>query len=233
MTQRTRLMTPVLLLFVAALLLWIASRVTWLDVVTYNDQSGEAARALLGNDWQPALMPVALGALAAVAAVALVRGTAARAVGAVIALLGVAAGGLMLSGFGEPDADRAHAVVTGEQEMGRTDAGPGAGDTQRVPEWSQITGLTTHPLGPVLTGAGAVTLLGAGLVVVVRPAHRVRKDDVYLTPAARRAAQAEAAPGAPGEESGKQGTTRVATTPSGDNGRELWQELDEGRDPTE
>lgn len=228
MTQRTRLMTPVLLLFVAALLLWIASRVTWLDVVTYNDQSGEAARSLLGTDWQPALMPVALGAVAAVAAVALVRGAAARAVGAVIALLGVAAGGLMLSGFGEPDPDRAHAVVTGEQEIGRTDAGPGAGDTERVPEWSQITGMTTHPLGPVLTGASALTLLGAGLVVVVRPAHRVRKDDRYVTPAARREAQTAAVPA-----SGDRATTGAATTPSGDSGRELWQELDEGRDPTE
>lgn len=227
MTQRARLMVPVLLLFVSALLLWIASRVTWLDVATFNHQSGEIARSLLGTDWQPALMPVALGAVAAVAAVALVRGVGARAVGGVIALLGVAAGGLMLSGLGEPDAERAHAVVTGDQEIGRTDAGPGTGDTQRVPEWSQVTGLVTHPLGPLLTGAGALTLLGAGVVVIVRPAHRVRGDDRYVTPAARRDVRAETSP-----EPGHRATSGADGATPGDSGRDLWQELDEGRDPT-
>lgn len=227
MTRRARLLVPVLLLFVSALLLWIASRMTWLDVVTFNDQSGEIARSLLGTDWQPALMPVALGAVAAVAAVALVRGVGARAVGGVIALLGVAAGGLMLSGLGEPDADRAHAVVTGEQEIGRTDAGPGAGGTQRVPEWSHVTDLTTHPFGPLLTGAGALTLIGAGIVVVARPPHRVRKDDRYMTPAARRDAQKDAVPAA-----GERAESEADSAASGDSGRDLWQELDEGRDPT-
>ena len=76
MTQRARLLVPVTLLLVGALLLWIASRATWLEVVAFNDQSGEVARTLTGSDWQPALVPLALGAVAAVAAVALVRGRA-------------------------------------------------------------------------------------------------------------------------------------------------------------
>lgn len=59
-----------------------------------------ARRALTGAEWQPALGAAALGALAAIAAVALVRGLAARAVGAVIALLGVAAVALLISSGG-------------------------------------------------------------------------------------------------------------------------------------
>ncbi|WP_309230198.1 Trp biosynthesis-associated membrane protein, partial [Dietzia sp. DQ12-76] len=90
MSQSTRLRLPVVLLVLGAALLWIASRMVWVDVVAFNDQSGEVRRALTGSQWQPALVAVALGALAAVAAVALVRGTGARVVGAVIALLGLA-----------------------------------------------------------------------------------------------------------------------------------------------
>ena len=87
-------MVPVVLLLVGAALLWLASRMTWLEVVAFNDQSGEVARTLNGSDWQPALMPLALGAVAAILAVALVRGVGARVIGAVIALLGVQPGHL-------------------------------------------------------------------------------------------------------------------------------------------
>ncbi|HHX85352.1 MAG TPA: TIGR02234 family membrane protein, partial [Actinomycetales bacterium] len=77
MTPRNRLLVPVVLLLLGAVLLWAASRTAWLEVVAFNDQSGEARRTLVGADWQPALVPIALGAVAAVAAVALVRGTGA------------------------------------------------------------------------------------------------------------------------------------------------------------
>nr|WP_187702665.1 TIGR02234 family membrane protein [Dietzia sp. SLG310A2-38A2] len=204
---------PVLLLLVGAVLLWIASRMVWLDVVAFNDQSGEARRSLTGGQWQPALVPLALGALAAVAAVALVRGTAARVVGAVIILLGVATGALLVSTVGGVDRDRVHSTVTGEEEFGRTNAGPGTAGAQAVPEWSEITEISTRSPGPALTGAGALALIAAGTVPMIWPARKVRRDDLYVTPAARR-----------------------ADPPSGeatvDTGRDLWQELDDGRDPT-
>ena len=214
MTWRARLLAPVALLLVGAALLWIASRMVWLDVVAFNDQSGEARRSLVGADWQPALVPLALGALAAVAAVALVRGTGARAVGAVIMLLGLATGALLLATVGDVDEGRVHSAVTGEQDLGRTNAGPGTTATQTVPEWSEITEVSTRPAGPALTGAGAVALIAAGVIPIVRPARKVQRDDRYVTPAARRE-QPE-----PGD---------AATA---DTGRDLWQELDDGRDPT-
>ena len=213
MSQRTRFRAPALLLLLAAAALWIASRMVWLDVVAFNDQSGEARRSLTGSDWQPALVPLALGALAAVAAVALVRGAGARAVGAVITVLGLATGALLLSTVGDVDEQRVHAAVTSEEELGRTNAGPGTTDAQSVPEWSEITEISTRSSGPVLTGAGAVALIAAGVIPVLWPMRRVQRDDRYVTPAARRG---DPEPG--------------GATPDAD--RDLWQELDDGRDPT-
>lgn len=215
MSRRARLLVPVVLLLVGAALLWIASRMVWLDVAAFNDQSGEARRALVGAEWQPALVPLALGALAAIAAVALVRGLAARAVGAVIALLGVAAVALLISSVGGVDAERVHTVITSDEGVARTNAGPGAEGSESIPEWSRITELSTRPVGPALTGAGAAALLAAGLVVLARPARPVRRDDRYVTPAVRRGTGGEARDDA-----------------DGDAGRDLWSELDEGRDPT-
>lgn len=231
MSRRSTLLSPVVLLLAGAVLLWIASRVVWMDVVAFNDQSGEARRALVGTDWQPALVPLAVGALAAVAAVALVRGAGARVIGGVIALLGVAAGGLMFSSFGEPDTNRAHSVVTSEEDLGRTNAGPGTTGSQSVPEWSEITEIEVRPLGAGLTGAGALALVAAGAFVMVRPARKVGGEDRYVTPAARRGS----APAGAGAENGEKREPVGEVTPgeaAADTGRDLWQELDEGRDPT-
>lgn len=214
MTHRARLLVPVVLLVVGAVLLWVASRMVWLDVEAFNDQSGQARRALTGADWQPALVPLALGALAAVAAVALVRGAAARAVGVVLVLLGAAAGALMFSSVGEVDVDRVHSVITSGEGLARTDAGPGVEGSESIPQWSRITEISTRPVGPVLTGAGAASLMAAGIVVLARPARPVRRDDRYVTPAARRDGAA------------------TGSDPEEDAGRGLWQELDDGRDPT-
>ena len=213
MIQRLRILVPVVLLLVSAVLLWAASRMVWLDVAAFNDQSGLAQRALTGGDWRPALVPLALGSVAAVAAVALVRATAARAVGVVIALLGVAAGALMVTSLGEVDTGRVHSVVTSDEGLARTDAGPGSAGAESIPPWSEVTEVSVRPAGPAVAGAAAVALLGAGVVVMARPARAVQRDDRYVTPAARR----EEAAAAGGD---------------GDAGRDLWQELDDGRDPT-
>lgn len=217
MSARNRLLVPVVLLVVGAALLWLASRAAWLDVVAFNDQSGEARRTLVGADWQPALVPLALGALAAVAAVALVRGTAARVVGVAIAALGLAAGALLTSTLGEVDTDRVHAAVTSEEDLGRTNAGPGAAGARSVPEWSEITATSARATGPALTAAGALALLAAGATAAVRPARAGRRDDRYVTPSARRAGPA---------------ATDDPAAAEPDTGRGFWEDLDEGRDPT-
>ena len=138
---------------------------------------------------------------------------AARAVGAVIALLGAATGTLMFSSLGDVDQDRVHTVITSDEGQARTDAGPGAQGSESVPQWSNVTEVSTRSPGPVLTGVGAVALLAAGLVVMIWPARPVERDGRYVTPAARR--------------------EEAAATGEGDGeGRDLWRELDDGRDPT-
>lgn len=214
MSRRSRLLLPVVLLLLGAVLLWVASRLVWLDVVAFNDQSGEARRTLTGGEWQPALVPLALGAVAAVAAVALVRGAAARVVGAVIVLLGAAAGALVVTSVGEVDSDRVHSVITSGEDQARTDSGPGVSGAEAVPRWSRITELTTRPAGPAATGTGAVALAAAGIVVLLRPPRPVSRDDRYVTPAARREEPATGAGSPDGAEP------------------DPWRELDEGRDPT-
>lgn len=70
---------------------------------------------------------------------------------------------------------------------GRPDQrGPGAEGSESIPEWSRVTELSTRPVGPSLTGAGAAALLAAGIVVLARPARPVRRDDRHVTPAVRR-----------------------------------------------
>lgn len=214
MNQRSRLLVPVVLLLVGAIMLWVASRMVWLDVEAFNDQSGPATRSLTGGQWQPALVPLALGAVAAIAAVSLVRGLGARIVGAVVVLLGVAAATLAFSGVGGVDSDRVHSIITSGEGPARTNAGPGDTGTAAVPVWSRISEISARSPGPAATGAGAAALLAAGLLVMVRPAAAVRRDDRYVTPAARRAEKAAADRG------------------ESDTGRDLWQDLDDGNDPT-
>src|SRR5699024_6407797 len=123
-----------------------------------------------------------------------------------------------------------HAVITSADDVGRTNAGPGVEGSQSGPEWAVVTGMTVHPLGGVLTGAGAVTLLVAGAFGMIRPARRVRQDARFVTPAARReAARAGTAAGGGGPEPGAAPSDGAPEGPA----RDLWQELDAGRDPTE
>ena len=211
--RRTAVLAAVLLLLLAALLLWAASRVTWLDVTAYNDQSGAARRLIVGSAWQPALVPLALGSVAGVAAVALVRGTAARLVGVVLLLLGIAGSALVPGALGAVDTDRVHSVVTSSDggtastSSGRTGT-QGAAD-QPLPPWSEVTAVDTRLPGPVLTGLAASALAAAGLLLMARPPAPVARDGRYLSPAARR------------EKSAKPAVERG-----------MWESLDAGEDPT-
>lgn len=212
-TRRSTVLPVVLMLLLGALLLWAASRVTWLEVSAYNDQSGPARRSIGGSGWQPALVPLALGAAAGMAAVALVRGTAARLVGAVLLLLGIGGAALLPGSLGEVDVDRVHSVVTsGDVGTARTSSGGSGADgsaDQPLPPWSEITDVVTRPVGPLLTGLAALALGGAGLVLILRPPAPVARDDRYLSPGARR---------------------RDADAPSVERG--MWESLDAGDDPT-
>jgi uncharacterized membrane protein (TIGR02234 family) len=182
------------LLVLAAVGLWVASRLTWVDLRTFDGLSPPKLTSLSGATWSSALLPLALLLLATAVAALAVRGWALRMLAILVALASLAAGYLAVSTLETPDV----AVR--------------AADLARLP-LVELVGSHRYYPGPVLTLVTAVcTLIGA--VLLMRAATSAGGTATkYLTPAARRSAA------------------------SHDDGpmseRMIWDELDEGRDPTE
>jgi uncharacterized membrane protein (TIGR02234 family) len=182
------------LLVLSAAGLWVASRLTWVDLRTFDGLGPPKLTTLSGASWSSALLPLALVLLAAAVAALAVRGWALRALAVLVALASLAAGYLAVSTL----------------EM--SDVAVRGADLARVP-LAELVGSNRYYPGPVITLVTAVgTLIGA--VLLMRAATSAGGTATkYLTPAARRSAAAH------------------------DEGpmseRMIWDELDEGRDPTE
>jgi uncharacterized membrane protein (TIGR02234 family) len=161
-----------LLLVLSALALWVASRMTWVDVTSFDGLGQPKSTSLNGATWSTALVPLALVALAAAVAVLAVRGWVLRLVGGLVAVATVGMGYLGLGSWVVPDvaaraADLAQIPVTALI------------DTQR------------HHTGAVLTLVAAGCAL-VGAVLLVRSATRgktgAKDPGKYLAPAAKREA---------------------------------------------
>ena len=182
------------LLAASAVGLWAASRLTWVDLRTFDGLSPPKVTTLSGAAWSSALLPLALVLLATGVAALAVRGWALRVLAVLVALASLAAGYLAVSTLETPD------VAVRAAELAR------------VP-LVELVGSQRYYPGPVITLVTAVcTLIGA--VLLMRAATSARGTATkYLTPAARRSA---------------------ATRDDGPiSERMIWDELDEGRDPTE
>jgi uncharacterized membrane protein (TIGR02234 family) len=183
-----------LLLVASAIGVWAASRLTWVDLRTFDGLSPPKLTTLSGAAWSSALLPLALVLLAAAVAALAVRGWALRVLAVLVALASLAAGYLAVSTLEIPD------VAVRAAELAR------------VP-LVELVGSKRYYPGPVITLATAVcTLIGSVLLMRAATSDRGTASK-YLTPAARRSA-----------------ATRVDGPMSE---RMIWDELDEGRDPTE
>ncbi|MEB3367072.1 Trp biosynthesis-associated membrane protein [Saccharopolyspora mangrovi] len=183
------LWSVLLLVLAGAGALWGASGLTWLSQRFRTPMGTEATSGATGAVLRPELGPMALAALAAIAAVLATGGLLRRLVGVLIAL----AGALL--------AWRAFQQFSGGWFVHATgDVPPGS---------TPIGELSTSPFGPLLMGVGALLLLIAGLLVVVRAGRMPAMGARY------------SAPGAAKEQK------------SQDPDRRLWNELDAGRDPTD
>ncbi|MEU0496291.1 TIGR02234 family membrane protein [Mycobacterium sp. NPDC006124] len=167
-----------LLLVASALALWVASRMSWVDVTSFDGLGQPKSTTLDGATWSTALVPLALVALAAAVAVLAVRGWVLRLVGVLVAVATVGMGYLGIGLWVVPDvaaraADLAQIPVTALI------------DTQR------------HHAGAVLTLVAAVCAL-TGAVLLVRSAATAKtgtKDPgKYLAPAAKREAARQESP---------------------------------------
>ena len=182
------------LLVFSAAGLWAASRLTWVELKTFDGLGPPKLVTLSGAGWSSGLIPLALLLLATALAALAVRSWALRLLAVLLALASLATGYLAISTL----------------EM--TDVAARAADLAHVP-LLQLVGSTRHYPGPVTTLVAAAGTLIAAVLLMRAAASAGRTATKYLAPAARRSA-----------------ARRDQETPSE---RTMWDELDEGRDPTD
>jgi uncharacterized membrane protein (TIGR02234 family) len=193
-----------LLLVLAALGLWVASRLPWVEVTSFDGLGQPKSVTLNGATWSTALLPLALLLLATAVAVLAVRGWPLRALAILVALVSGVTGYLAITQW-----------VVGDVAV------RGAGLAEVTV--ASLVGSQRHYWGAVLTLVAAVcTLLSAALLVRSSGAARGATTK-YVAPAARRAAARESADGKLPDAAGPDSTMSE---------RMIWDALDEGRDPT-
>jgi uncharacterized membrane protein (TIGR02234 family) len=161
-----------LLLVLAALALWIGSRLPWVEVSSFDGLGQPKDTTLSGAAWSTALIPLALLALAAAVAALAVRGWPLRLLAVLVA---AASAGMGYLGIGLW-------VIR--------DIAARAADVAQVPV-AALVGTQRQHWGAVLTVVAAVCAL-AGAVLLVRAAATAKSGtEKYAAPAARRAAARE------------------------------------------
>jgi uncharacterized membrane protein (TIGR02234 family) len=171
------------LLVLAALTLWLASRLPWVDVRSFDGLGQPKAVTLSGAAWSTALVPLALVLLAAAIAALAVRGWPLRLLSVLVAAASAGMAYLAISLW----------VIR--------DVAVRAADLAQIPVAS-LVGTQRHYWGAAITLAAAVCAL-VGAVLLMRTAATARSGSAkfsgaakYLAPAARRAAARRDEPGA-------------------------------------
>ncbi|BBZ60189.1 TIGR02234 family membrane protein [Mycolicibacterium monacense] len=161
-----------LVLVLGAAVLWVASRLTWVEVRSFDGLGQPKTSTLTGAEWATALIPLALLVLAAAVAVLAVRGWPLR----ILAVLVAAA-----------SAGMAYLAIT---LWVIVDVAPRAANLAEVPV-ADLTGTERHFTGAVLTLVAAALVL-AGAVLLMRAAVKgTGGTSRYAAPSARRATATE------------------------------------------
>jgi uncharacterized membrane protein (TIGR02234 family) len=155
----------VVVLPLAAALLWGSSAVYWVGQRYRTPFSGETTAGATGSMLRPELVPLALATLAAVAAVLATGGWLRRLIG----LLIVAEGGLLVW--------RAIDWYVGGWFAYASQAPPGS-----IP----ISPFAANPAGPLLMSVAGAVLVVAGLLVMLRSHRMPTMGARYSAPGARR-----------------------------------------------
>ena len=155
------------LLVVSAAGLWAASRLTWVDLRTFDGLGPPKLVTLSGAVWSSALLPLGLVLLATAVAGLAVRGWALRLLAVLVALASLVTGYLAVSMLVMPDVALR------------------AADLAHVPVLDLVGSKRQYP-GPVITLAVAVCAL-VGAVLLMRASTSAGGTATkYLAPAARR-----------------------------------------------
>lgn len=202
-----------LLMGAGALVLWLASRVTWMTVHYDDDRTGDGTVDVNGATWSTEVTAVVLLLLAAAVAGLALRRWGRRLVGAVgaVAALAVTVPPLGLL-IGSPDPERAKALLTlGGEE---TTIGSTVGETA-IPDWATISNIDVAALGPAAAVLAALVAAAGGLILAVRPGRDAVTVNKYEKASQRR----------------EKIEHDLETEP--DSGRVLWDAIDADMDPTD
>ncbi|GAA4399878.1 TIGR02234 family membrane protein [Tsukamurella soli] len=233
MTARRSLGITSALLVVAAVLLWVSSRMTWVAVTVADGLSPERHLSASGQQWAGALTPLALVILAGIAAAVALKNRMRRVVAVLIAVVAVAA---TVPALG---------VLTSDPDVGHAE------QALDLPHKDVVVLIDAHHVAPVVALLGSLAAVAAA-VVLIRGSRSTGggagMDGRYLAPGARRAElERKVFADAAGRNAGATGAEPgAASTPQGDAGagdddgdgsglseRDLWDALDTGADPTE
>lgn len=179
-------------LVLAAAALWGASRMSWVDVTSFDGLGQPRTVALSGASWSTALVPLAVLLLATAVAALAVRGWALRALAVLAAIASAGMAYLAISLW-----------VT-------VDVGVRASNLAEAPV-ADLVGTERHYGGAVVTVVAAVITL-ASAVLLLRSAGKENSG------AARYARRVKVSAAEPDDAMSE---------------RQLWDALDEGRDPTD
>ena len=197
-----------LLLVVAAGALWMASRLPWVVIRSFDGLGPPKEVTLSGASWSTALVPLALLMLAAAVAALAVRGWPLRLLAGLLAAASLAIGYLGISLWVIPD------VVLRGAELAHISV-------------ISLVGSERHHWGAgIAVGAALCTLIASVLLMRSASDPRSARESAtkYAAPAARRSnALRENANGA---------MLEGPETPEISE-RMIWDALDEGRDPTD
>ena len=118
---------------VGAGVLWVSSRLTWINVTASDDKSGESTQPLVGATWSTEIMALSLLLLAGFVASLVLRKTGRRVVGIVCAVAAAAASWAPLGLLaGEPDPARAKSLLTSGVATQHSSAPPTLSDSAQV-----------------------------------------------------------------------------------------------------
>ncbi|GAC55937.1 hypothetical protein GOHSU_02_00800 [Gordonia hirsuta DSM 44140 = NBRC 16056] len=194
-------------LIAAAALLWAASRMTWAQVYAEDGLGAPRIFDVLGADWSPWLLAIALFFLAALAVQFVLHGVWLRVVAALIALGGVAVAVPAIS-----------LLSSGDNNLY-------AAEVIDYPARYEVVAVTTSGGAGLVTLTAAVCAVIGAFMMARSAAGGVKMSSKYASPAARRAELEQRV--------FAERDARIADAAAAPTEREFWDALDEGVDPTD
>ena len=223
-----RLGVIAVLLGVAAVAFWAASRMTWAELIAADGMAPPRTFTVKGSDWTLLLTPLAIVLLAGIAAAASLRGWALRIAAVIVAAIAVL--GIL----------PAITLLTGDDHTTY------AAKVIDMPARYQPLEVDTSVLPGIVVLLGALAAVLGAVVMLQTAALDAPMSSKYKSPAARRAEleeqvfakrKADKKSGRVSgsndpQEGGRASSTEAAADGAPNNERMLWDALDTGDDPT-